>query len=66
MTEKEIFEILIGRFLNKEEYETTDNSIEIFKNGETMIIEFDENEKAKTTIGGNFDLYLDILKGVDL
>lgn len=66
MTEKEIFEILIGRFLDKEEYKITDNLIEICKNDETMIIEFDENGKAKIATEGSFDFYLDILKGVDL
>lgn len=66
MTEKEIFEILIGRFLNEEEYKITDNSIEIFKNDETMIIEFDENGKAKTAIEGSFALCLYLLKGVGL
>lgn len=54
MTEKEMFEILIERFLDKEEYKITDNSIEIYKNGETMIVEFDENGKAKTAIEGIF------------
>lgn len=54
MTEKEVFETLIKRFLNEEEYKITDNSIEIYKNGETMIAEFDENGNTKTTIEGIF------------
>lgn len=54
MTEKEVFETLIKRFLNEEEYKITDNSIEIYKNGETMIVEFDKNGKAKTAIEGIF------------
>lgn len=50
MTEKEVFETLIKRFLIEEEYKITNNSIEIYRNGETMIVEFDENGKAKTAI----------------
>ena len=50
MTEKEVFKTLIKRFLNEEEYKITDNSIEIYRNGETMIVEFDKNGKAKTAI----------------